>query len=198
MKTVGVRAVLASGNRGKLAELQALLGNRFDLVTQADLAVPEADETGLTFVENAIIKARNAALHTGLPSIADDSGLAVAHLGGLPGVRSSRFAGEHATDADNNARLLAALAGVPQDQREARFHCVAVLMWSATDPAPLICHGTWDGRILDAPRGNRGFGYDPLFYVPDLGCTSAELEPAEKNRISHRAEAFRKLLACLQ
>lgn len=191
------RVVLASSNRGKLAELQALIGNRLQLVTQAELGVPDADESGLSFVENAILKARNAARHTGLPAIADDSGLAVDCLGGRPGIRSSRYAGDDASDADNNHLLLANLEGVPEAARSASFHCVAVMMRTERDPAPLIAQGTWQGRILEAPRGSNGFGYDPLFYVPALGCTAAELPAEVKNGVSHRASALNALLALL-
>jgi XTP/dITP diphosphohydrolase len=156
-------------------------------------AIEEAEETGLSFVENAIIKARHAAELTGLPALADDSGLEVDALNGAPGVRSSRFAGPDASDQGNLDKLIEALAGIPEPQRSARFQCVIVLMRHAEDPTPLICQGTWEGRILFEPRGQMGFGYDPVFYVPDQGCASAELPPAIKNRLSHRGQA----LACL-
>lgn len=192
------RIVLASDNAGKLRELQLLIGARLQVISQREFGVPPAVESGLTFAENAIIKARNASAHTGLPAIADDSGLAVDALAGDPGVRSARYAGESATDADNNRRLLAALQEVPAAERTARFHCVIVLVRQAGDPAPLICSGTWEGLILEAPRGSNGFGYDPLFFVPALGRASAELTPAEKARHSHRAQALRALLQLLE
>ncbi len=191
--------ILASNNRGKLAEFNQLLAGCGLLVeAQAARGVPEAEETGLTFVENAILKARNAAVHTGLPAIADDSGLAVDALGGAPGVFSARYAGAEASDADNNARLLQALASVPAEQRGARYHCVLVYLRHADDPTPLICHGQWQGVILDAPRGSGGFGYDPLFFIPELGLSAAELEPATKNRLSHRGQAMAELLQQLK
>ena len=185
--------VLASGNAGKLAELQALLaGFAVELIPQTALAVPEAEETGLTFIENALIKARHAAAHTGLPAIADDSGLAVDALGGAPGIYSARYAGPGATDADNNQRLLAELARHPEAPRSARFHCLLVFLRSADDPTPLIGEGCWEGEILMAPRGENGFGYDPLFLVPGEQCSSAELARERKNRISHRALAMQQ------
>ncbi len=187
--------VLASGNAGKLAELQHMLGTserRF--VTQRELDVDEPDETGLSFVENAIIKARHASAATGLPAIADDSGLEVDFLDGQPGIHSARYAGD-AGDQANNEKLLAALAGVSHGQRTARFQCLIVYMRHQTDPTPLICQGTWEGFVLDAPRGDNGFGYDPLFYVPEHDCASAELPSTTKNRISHRARAMQQLLS---
>ena len=189
--------VLASGNAGKLRELGrvlAPLGMR--LVSQSELGVPDVPEDGLSFVENAIIKARAAARHTGFPAIADDSGLEVDYLGGAPGIYSARYSG--AGDAGNNRRLLRALASVPDEQRSARFRCVLVYMRHGDDPSPLICQASWEGRILRAPRGDNGFGYDPLFYVPDRGCSSAELAPDIKNRISHRARASALLLDALR
>ncbi len=187
--------VLASGNRGKLRELQQRLGETgLVLRSQAEFEVPEADETGLTFVENALLKARNAARHTGLPAIADDSGLSVDALGGRPGIYSARFAGAGASDADNNAKLLELLADTPEAERGAEFICALVYLRHAEDPCPLICEGRWRGRMLDAPRGSNGFGYDPLFYVPGRDCSSAELAPEEKNRISHRGLALTALI----
>ncbi|MCS4505299.1 dITP/XTP pyrophosphatase [wastewater metagenome] len=186
--------VLASNNPGKAREIEALLapvGVR--LVPQSFYYVPEAEETGLTFVENAIIKARNACAHTGRPAIADDSGLEVDGLDGAPGVRSARFAGEDADDAANNQRLLDELCDLPEAARRARFRCVVVCMRHAGDPTPLICEGSWEGRILETPRGEAGFGYDPLFFVPELGATAAELEASAKNRHSHRARALAAL-----
>ena len=188
--------VLASGNAGKLKELNRILGPLdMTLVSQAKYDMPEVPEDGLSFVENAIIKARAAAAHTGLPAIADDSGLEVDYLKGAPGIHSARYSGQG--DAANNAKLLHALEGVPEDQRGARFQCVLVFMRHAQDPTPVVCQGSWEGRILLETRGEQGFGYDPLFYVPDQGCSSAELEPALKNRISHRARASALLLEAL-
>jgi XTP/dITP diphosphohydrolase len=189
--------VLASGNAGKLREFAGILAPLgLQLKSQAEFAVPEVEETGLSFVENAIIKARAASRVSGHPAIADDSGLEVDYLGGAPGIHSARYSG--AGDAANNSKLLAALAGVPQQQRSARFQCALVYMRHPLDPMPLVCQGSWEGRILEAPRGNNGFGYDPLFYVPEHHCSSAELEPALKNRISHRALASARLLEALR
>ncbi len=186
--------VLATGNAGKVAELQHLL-EELDLmvIPQSRYAIEPVEETGLTFVENALLKARHAAQATGLPAIADDSGLEVDALDGAPGIYSSRYAGMDATDADNNAKLLAALSGLPEARRRARFHCVLVYLRHPADPTPLIAQGHWEGVILDQPRGERGFGYDPLFYVPALGLSAAELEPREKRRHSHRGQALREL-----
>lgn len=189
--------VLASGNAGKLAELQRILDPLgVTLRPQSDFAVPEVDETGLTFVENALLKARAASAHSGHPAIADDSGLEVDALQGAPGIRSARFAGGGG-DAANNAKLLESLAGVPEADRTARYQCVLVYLRHPEDPTPLICSGSWEGRILEAPRGIGGFGYDPLFWVPGQNCSAAELDPAEKNRISHRAHASAALLEAL-
>lgn len=187
------RVVLASANAGKLRELAAMLGDAgIELFPQGDYGVPAAPETAPTFIENALAKARQAARHAGLAAIADDSGLEVDALGGAPGVRSARFAGEHAGDADNNRRLLAALAGVPAHARTARYRAVVVYLRHAEDAAPLIAEGAWEGRIASAPRGAGGFGYDPLFELDD-GRTVAELAAAEKNRVSHRARALHAL-----
>lgn len=195
------RILLASNNPGKVREVAAILADhdvgQFEILPQSAYGVPEAEETGLSFVENAIIKARNAARHAGLPAIADDSGLAVDALGGAPGVISARYAGLGADDAANNAKLLDALRDVPDEQRTARFLCVMVYLRHAEDPCPLIAQGAWEGVMLRAPRGNGGFGYDPLFYVPDQGCASAELPPEVKNRLSHRGQALRALAAML-
>ena len=189
--------VLASGNAGKLRELAGILQPlAFQLVSQSEFKVPEVAETGLSFVENAIIKARAAAAHSGHPALADDSGLEVDYLNGEPGIHSARYSGQG--DAANNARLLAALDGVPEAQRSARFQCALVYMRHARDPMRLVCQASWEGRILLAPRGDRGFGYDPLFYVPEQQCSSAELEPGLKNRISHRARASALLLEALR
>ena len=192
------KVVLASGNAGKLREFQQLLaGAGFEVVPQSAFGIPEPEETGLSFVENAIIKARNAAQWSGLPAIADDSGLEVDALQGKPGIYSARFAGPRATDADNNARLLDKLADVPEAERSARYQCLLVFMRHPHDPVPVICQGSWEGRILTAPRGDGGFGYDPLFLVPEQHCTAAELDPDTKNRLSHRGQAMRALLAAL-
>ncbi len=188
------RLVLASDNAGKLQELQELLGDRFELVSQRELGVTGAEETGTSFEENALLKARHAAAVTGLPAIADDSGLEVDALGGAPGVYSSRYAGEAADDAANNARLLAELQDVPARQRAARFRCVMAFVRNADDPEPVLAEGTWEGTIATAPRGLNGFGYDPLFIDRDTGRHSAELEPADKNRRSHRGKAARALI----
>lgn len=188
-----MKVVLASANQNKLAEMTDILPSRFELVSQSTLNIDEAEETGLSFVENAIIKARHAADASGLPAIADDSGLEVDYLNGAPGIYSSRYAGNDATDADNNAKLLDELGNVSGEERTARFQCVMVMMKHARDPTPLIATGTWEGEILDAPRGENGFGYDPLFYVPDLGRAVAELDSATKNLLSHRGQALRRL-----
>lgn len=193
------RVVLASSNRGKLGEFSALLaGTGLSVVSQGELSIPEAAETGLTFVENAILKARNAARHSGLAAIADDSGLEVDALNGAPGIYSSRYAGPGASDGDNVTKLLQALAEVPETRRTARFQCLIVYLRHALDPTPLICQGTWEGRVLFAPRGTNGFGYDPVFYVPGHDCASAELPPEIKNRLSHRGQAMARLLAALR
>ena len=192
------KIVLASGNRGKVREINQLFSQRgFEVIPQSDLEVPEADETGLTFVENAILKARNAASHSGLPAIADDSGLEVDALMGAPGIYSARYAGEEASDAQNLQHLLAEMRDIPDDRRTARFQCVMVCMAHAGDPTPLICQGTWEGSILREPRGDHGFGYDPVFYVPERDCSSAELDPETKNSLSHRAKAMQCLVEML-
>ena len=191
--------VLASGNQGKLREFAQILAQfHFEIVPQSQFKVSEVPETGLSFVENALIKARNAAQQTGLPAMSDDSGIEIDALEGAPGIYSARFAGENATDEDNNRLLLDKLQGLTDEQRTARYHCVIVYMHHANDPMPLICQGTWDGRILFEPRGNQGFGYDPLFYVPTHQCASAELSPEVKNQLSHRGQALRALQAALQ
>jgi XTP/dITP diphosphohydrolase len=188
------RVVLASNNQAKVAELRAMLtGVPFEIVAQSEFDILPIEETGLTFVENAILKARNASTHSGLPAIADDSGLEVDALGGAPGVYSARYAGAEASDASNNVKLLSALKNIPDIERSARFQCVVVYLRHACDSRPLVYAGTWAGRILPAPQGSSGFGYDPLFYVPTHRCASAELPPDTKNRISHRARALRGL-----
>lgn len=192
------RIVLASGNPGKVREFNELLSSHgFEIVPQSDFEVPEVEETGLSFVENAILKARNAARHSGLPAIADDSGLEVDALQGAPGIYSARYAGPDASDQENYEKLLNALNGVPDAERTARFQCLLVFMRHAADPTPLICQGTWEGRILHAPQGDNGFGYDPVFYVPEEDCSSAELPPEVKNRLSHRGQALQKLVTAL-
>ncbi|MDZ7828392.1 MAG: RdgB/HAM1 family non-canonical purine NTP pyrophosphatase [Halofilum sp. (in: g-proteobacteria)] len=188
-----MRAVLASGNAGKLREFaQMLADSGIELLPQGEFGVDPAPETAVTFVENALAKARHVAARTGLPAIADDSGLEVDALDGAPGVRSARYAGEPADDEANNRRLLADLEGLPASRRHARFRAVLVYLRHAADPAPIIAEGVWEGRIADAPRGEGGFGYDPLFELDD-GRTSAELPPEEKNRLSHRGRALAEL-----
>ncbi len=188
------KIVLASGNPGKIREFGQLLSDfHIDVVPQSEYGVGPVEETGQSFVENALIKARHAAEVSGLPAIADDSGIEVDALHGAPGIYSARFAGPDATDTANNQRLLEALEGVPDERRTARYQCVIVYMRHARDPMPLIFTGTWEGRILHAPRGRQGFGYDPLFYVPSHGCASAELPPEVKNQISHRGQALKAL-----
>lgn len=193
------KLVIASNNKGKIAELTDLLAPLgLQPVAQGELGVSEAEEPAVTFVENAIIKARHAARVTGLPALADDSGLTVDALDGRPGVRSARFAGEEATDNDNVEALLAALKDTPEAERSAQFHCVLVYLRHADDPTPIICHGRWPGRILAEPRGQGGFGYDPAFLVPEHGCSAAELTREQKGRISHRGRALASLLEQLQ
>ncbi len=187
--------VLASGNAGKLKEFQQLLGGGgFTITPQSQFNVIEAEECGLSFVENAIIKARNAAQFSGLPAIADDSGLEVDYLQGRPGIYSARFAGADASDDDNNRKLLELLADVPDPQRSARFQCLLVYLRHPEDPTPLICQGSWEGKILHAPQGDNGFGYDPLFFVAEKNCSSAQLPAAIKNILSHRGKAMAQLL----
>ena len=193
------RLVLASGNVGKLKELRELLGDLgIELIAQGALGVGDAEETGLTFVENAILKARHAARATGLPALADDSGLCVQALDGAPGLYSARFAGTHGDHAGNNARLLRELAEIPASGRDAYFMCVLVLLRHAEDPAPLVAEGRWHGRILDAPRGADGFGYDPLFLPHGHRQSAAEMDAGLKNRISHRGQALASLRDAMQ
>lgn len=194
-----MKVVLASNNPGKLRELDAVLRPMgWELVTQGSLGVSEAEETGTTFEANALLKARHAAACTGLAALADDSGIEVDALDGRPGVYSARYAGPQCDDEANNRLLLQELEGVPEDRRSARYQCVIALVRDAGDRNPLIARGAWEGRILDAPRGHNGFGYDPLFYVPTHGCASAELDPDVKNAISHRGAALRALVEQLQ
>jgi XTP/dITP diphosphohydrolase len=192
------RIVLASNNPGKVREFNQLFaGLDLEVAPQSEYAVPEIEETGLTFVENAILKARNAAQHSGRPALADDSGLEVDALNGAPGIFSARYAGKGAGDTQNLQKLLADLKGVPEGKRTARFQCLLVYLRHALDPTPLICQGTWEGRILFEPRGTHGFGYDPVFFVPTHGCASAELPPEVKNSLSHRGQALRQLVDVL-
>ena len=193
------KIVLASGNKGKVREFNQLLGELdIEVVPQSEFDVPEAEETGLTFVENAILKARNAAAHTGLPAIADDSGIEVDALKGAPGIYSARYSGPGASDEANCDKLLRELEGVSEAERSARFQCLLVLMEHDKDPTPIICQGTWEGRITTAPQGDNGFGYDPVFYVPQHDCTAAQLSPEQKNSLSHRGQALQKLLAAMR
>ncbi len=193
------RLVLASSNAGKVREFNQLLeGSDIEIIPQSEYSVAEIEETGLSFVENAILKARNAAEQTGLPAVADDSGLEVDALQGAPGIHSARYAGADASDQDNLDTLLQALEGVPDEQRSARFQCLMVYLRHAKDPTPRIFQGTWEGRILHEARGTNGFGYDPVFYVPDQGCSSAQLPPEVKNRLSHRGQALRRLVNSLR
>jgi XTP/dITP diphosphohydrolase len=190
--TKKIQIVLASSNPGKIIEIQSLLRELpIELIPQSEFNIQDAEETGTTFVENAIIKARHASKQSGLPAIADDSGLTVTALGGAPGVFSSRYAGPQASDQDRINKLLNELDKTNNPDRSACFHCVITLMSHETDPAPLICHGFWHGTILSAPRGKHGFGYDPIFNVPSHQCSAAELDPMEKNEMSHRGQALR-------
>lgn len=190
------KIVLASNNPGKIREIRAIFNERL-IVPQSELAIPEANETGLTFVENAIIKARNATCCSGLPAIADDSGLEVDALCGAPGVYSARYAGAGASDQRNLEKLLEEMTDIPDHQRTARFRCIIVYLRHDLDPCPLIAQGSWEGVILRKPRGSEGFGYDPVFLVLEEGCASAELRPERKNRLSHRGKALRKLAGML-
>ena len=192
------RIVLASNNAGKVREINQLLEHSaIEVLPQAQFDIEDAVEDGLTFVENAIIKARHAAKLSGLPAIADDSGIEVDALNGAPGIYSARFAGEGSSDEENLLKLLNELKSVPEEQRSARFQCLMVYMRHAEDPTPIICQGTWEGRILTAPQGENGFGYDPVFFVPEQQCSSAELDAATKNSLSHRGKALQQLIAQL-
>ena len=193
------KIVLASNNKGKVREFGEMLSTlNMEVVPQATFNIEDADETGLTFVENAIIKARHASAIAGLPAIADDSGLEVDFLKGAPGIYSARYSGEGATDEKNLLKLLEALKDVPEEKRTARFQCVLVYMQHENDPTPLICQGTWEGVILTEPQGENGFGYDPIFYVPTHKCSSAQLSAEEKNKLSHRGQALKMLLTALK
>ncbi len=194
-----MRVVLASGNAGKVRELRQLLEPlNIEVLPQSDFNVPNVAETGLSFVENAILKARHAAMHAQLPAIADDSGIEVDALQGAPGIYSARYAGEGASDADHLRKLIRELSTVPAANRTARYRCALVFMRWEKDPSPIVCQASWEGRLLDAPRGSGGFGYDPIFELPDRGLTAAELQPAEKNALSHRGKALQMLVAQLR
>jgi len=194
-----MKAVLASSNAGKLRELAAILAPLgYELIAQTALGIDTPPETGTTFAENALLKARHAARLSGLPALADDSGIEVDALGGRPGVYSARYAGEHATDAANLQKMLDELSGVALEKRTARYQCVIAFASTADDPAPLVAHGTWEGRVLTQPRGSGGFGYDPIFEPEGLDLTAAELSAAEKNARSHRGKALRALAGLLQ
>ncbi|CAH6868894.1 dITP/XTP pyrophosphatase [Vibrio chagasii] len=193
------KIVLATGNQGKVREMAGILSEfGFDVVAQSEFNVSEVAETGTTFIENAIIKARHAAKETGLPAIADDSGLEVDYLNGAPGIYSARYSGEDATDKQNIEKLLDAMQGVEVAKRTARFHCVLVLMRHENDPTPLVCHGKWEGQILTEEHGENGFGYDPVFFVPEENCASAELDPSRKKQLSHRGKALASLFKALK
>jgi len=191
--------VIASGNPGKLKELKAMLAPLgWQVRSQGEWLIEEAEENGLSFIENALIKARHAAEHCGLPALGDDSGLVVDALNGAPGIFSARYAGENADDAANNAKLLSALKDVPGPERTAHFYCAMAFVRNPDDPAPLLAIGQWQGRILHAPRGSGGFGYDPLFWLEEQQCASAELSPGEKNRLSHRGQALAAMVEQLR
>ncbi len=193
------KLVLASGNKGKLKEFgQVLAPLGFEVVPQSEFNVPEVDETGLTFVENALLKAREASRVSGLPAMADDSGIEVDALNGAPGIYSARFSGPGATDQKNNNKLLQELSGLSEQERTARYWCVLVYLRHADDPTPIIAQGSWEGRILEAPQGDGGFGYDPLFWVEREGCAAAQLTPEQKNKLSHRGKATLDLVAQLK
>jgi len=189
--------VLATGNAGKAREIQAILGAGYEVLLQSALGVESVEETGLTFEENALLKARYASAATGLPALADDSGLEVDALQGAPGVRSARYAGADATDGQNVQRLLDAMAAVPDGHRQARFRCAVAWVRSADDPQPLLATGAWEGSIAHEPRGTLGFGYDPVFIDQESGCSAAEMPPGQKNRLSHRGQALRALVGML-
>jgi XTP/dITP diphosphohydrolase len=194
-----MKIVLATGNPGKVREFAELLAQSgHEVVPQSDFQVPEADETGLSFVENAILKARNAATHTGLPAMADDSGIEVDALDGAPGIYSARYAGPNASAEDNNVKLLKAVREIPASGRIARFRCVIAFLRHAEDPSPIIAEGSWEGMIAPGPAGDGGHGYDPIFLDAELGMTAAQMRSDEKNRRSHRGQALRAFLARLE
>lgn len=193
------KIVLASNNSGKVREINSMLsGSGIEVVSQSDFNVPEIEETGLTFVENALLKARNASQHTGLPAIADDSGIEIPALNGAPGIFSARYAGAGASDEDNLQKLISEVKKLPEEKRQARFVCLMVYLGHVKDPVPLIAEGIWNGIAITEPRGNNGFGYDPIFFVPAHDCTSAELSPEVKNQLSHRGQALRDLVKRMQ
>lgn len=199
MSDTRVKIVLASSNPGKIAEIKMLAKNLpVEWLPQSDFNIPDIEETGKTFIENAILKARHAAKLSGLPALADDSGLVVDALDGRPGIYSARYAGENATAAERNQKLLDELKSVKQNDRTASYHCVLAFIESEDDPVPLICHGVWEGSILFEPKGQNGFGYDPIFYVPTHRCSAAELPTVEKNKISHRGEVMRQLIEAFE
>lgn len=198
-KAVPKSLILATNNRGKLLELQAPLSAlNIDIKTQPDYGLDSVEETGQTFIENALLKARMASQKTGLPAIADDSGLLVEALQGAPGLYSARYAGAQATDVENYEALLKAMKDVSQDKRQAHYYCCIVFLQNACDPTPVICEGRWYGHILLSPQGEGGFGYDPVFFVPEYQCSAAQLKPSQKNRISHRAQAIMNLVTYFQ
>lgn len=189
------QVVLATGNQGKVREMSKILSVfNFELVPQSDFDIPPAEETGLTFIENAIIKARHASKHTGLPAIADDSGLSVDALNGAPGIYSARYAGKQASDRDNYLKLLEDMQAIPTQHRSARFHCTMVYLCYEDHPVPVVCNGSWQGSITDEVMGEEGFGYDPVFWVPDMECTAAQLTSVQKNKRSHRGKALMQLV----
>lgn len=190
-----MKVIVASDNLGKIKEIQSYLEDLFiTLIPQKDYHVPSIEETGLSFIENALLKARHAAKYCDLPALADDSGLAVDALGGAPGIYSARYAGPLAKDKDNINKLLQATAHIPEENRQASFYCALVYVRNALDPVPIICLGKWDGTLLREPQGENGFGYDPIFYVPDAKCSAAELSDVQKNTLSHRAKAMKMLI----
>lgn len=190
-----MKVIVASDNLGKIKEIQSYLEDLFiTLIPQKDYHVPSIEETGLSFIENALLKARHAAKYCDLPALADDSGLAVDALGGAPGIYSARYAGPLAKDKDNINKLLQATAHIPEENRQASFYCALVYVRNALDPVPIICLGKWDGTLLREPQGENGFGYDPIFYVPEAKCSAAELSDVQKNTLSHRAKAMKMLI----
>lgn len=193
------KIVLASNNSGKIKEIREMLQPfSINLISQSDFNISEIEETGLTYVENAIIKARHASKHSKLPALADDSGISVDALNGEPGVHSARYAGKNASNLEKIDKLLSALKDVPEEKRSASFHCVIALLKNEKDPAPIICHGTWKGKIAFSPKGEKGFGYDPIFHVPEYDCSAAELDLTIKNKISHRAKALNQFINLLK
>ncbi|OGT32821.1 MAG: non-canonical purine NTP pyrophosphatase, RdgB/HAM1 family [Gammaproteobacteria bacterium RIFCSPHIGHO2_02_FULL_39_13] len=194
-----LKLVLASSNSGKIAEIREMTRELpIEWIAQSDLAIPDIEETGKTFIENAILKARNASKLSGLPALADDSGLVIDALGGAPGIFSARYAGRDATDAQRNQKIINEMRDAPENERTASYHCVLALVEFEDDPVPLICHGIWEGSILTSPRGKNGFGYDPIFYVPTHHCSAAELSTTEKNRISHRGQVIEQFIEVFQ